>query len=107
MKSSLILILLFVVLAVGLAPAAAQSCPYFTKIQPPGLLPVGTIVDFTNYEAPGGGAMVRTGTVDEYFISTDCPQYRPFGMDGQAYVVKYAAADGSRRILSQREMTVR
>jgi hypothetical protein len=94
-----------VLLTVG--TVTAQNCPTFTKSYQAGMLPIGTIVNIVNYEAPGGGAVVRTGTVDEYFITTNCPQNRPFFMDAQAYVIQYGAADGSRRIVSFHELTVR
>jgi hypothetical protein len=89
---------------------AGQYCPEFTRNYQVGLLPIGTIVDIVNYEwvAPNTSAPVtRTGTIDEYFITTNCPQNRPFFMDAQAYVIQYGAADGSRRIVSFHEMTVR
>ncbi len=94
----------------SLSSVAAQQCPQFTRDYQQGMLPIGTVVDITNYEyiAPNSsGAVTRTGTVDEYFLTVNCPQSRPFNMDAQAYVIRYGAADGSRRIVSFRELTVR
>lgn len=104
-----LMILLFVMLWTAM-PAAAQQCPEFTRQAQGGMLPIGTVVDIVNYEivAPNTvSAVTRTGTVDEYFLTGNCPQYRPFNMDAQAYVIRYGAADGSRRVVSQWELKVR
>lgn len=104
-----LMILLFVMVWTVM-PAAAQQCPEFTRQAQGGMLPIGTVVDIVNYEivAPNTvSAVTRTGTVDEYFLTGNCPQYRPFNMDAQAYVIRYGAADGSRRVVSYRELTVR
>ncbi len=93
-----------------LSPAAAQQCPEFTRQPQADMLPIGTVVDITNYElvAPNTvSAVTRTGTVDEYFLTVNCPQSRPFNMDAQAYVIRYGAVDGSRRVVSQWELKVR
>lgn len=102
-------ILLFLMLWTVM-PAAAQQCPEFTRQPQAGMLPIGTVVDITNYElvAPNTvSAVTRTGTVDEYFLTVNCPQSRPFNMDAQAYVIRYGAADGARRVVSQWELKVR
>jgi hypothetical protein len=104
-----LLLILFALLFLTLTPAAAQCSP-FTRQAQPGMLAIGTVVDIVNYEmvAPNTVAPVtRTGTVDEYYITTYCPQAAIFNMDAQAYVIKYGAVDGSRRIVSLRELTVR
>lgn len=116
MRRSIIFGLIAVLFAILLTPSLAlpriqgrglaqQTCNPFTRVGQAGMLALGTVVDIVNYEA--GGPVTRTGTVDEYYITTNCPAAAIFFMDAQAYVIRYGAADGSRRIVSLREMTVR
>lgn len=91
----------------GVTAAQGRVCNPFTTTPDAGMLPVGQVVDFLHWEG-GSVPITRTGMVEAYYIASCFPGGTGIiGLDPQAYVVNYGAADGSRIILNRGALTVR
>lgn len=109
--SGLLGVLIVLALLIGFQPgvtsAQGRVCNPFTTTPDAGMLPIGQVVDFLHWEG-GSLPIVRTGTVDAYYIASCFPGGTGIvGLDPQAYVVNYGAADGSRVVLNRISLTVR
>lgn len=105
-----VMVLVVLSLLIGLGAVSAQQgrvCNPFTTTPDAGMLPVGQVVDFLHWEG-GSLPIVRTGQVEAYYIASCFPGGTGIvGLDPQAYVVNYGAADGSKVVLNRLALTVR
>lgn len=100
-----ILIALLLAIVFTAEVEAQRVCTPFTTVPESGMLPIGTVVEFTYYEKQG--AVRKTGVVDEYYLSSCFPGVAIIGLDAQAYVIDYNSADGSRVVLNAGALTVK
>jgi len=102
----LVIAALFSGFLLGQVSAQQRVCDPFTTVGDAGMLPIGQVVDFLHWE--GGNVPVsRTGTISKYYIQACWPGIPVIGLDAQAYVVDYGAADRSQVILNRDALTVR
>lgn len=88
-----------VIVAGAFQPAQAADCNPFTTDPQPGMLPIGTGVQFTNYTATG--PQTELGTITAYYVEACWPGVPVFGLDPTAYVVDYHSPDGSQTVLNR------
>jgi len=103
-----IAIILSTVLTAFLAQARGFTCsPPYTTTAEAGMLPIGTVVEFEHWEGVPR-TVIRTGWVACYYIRSKFPDPGGIvGLEDQAYVVDYGAADGSTVTLNRLALTVR
>jgi len=111
MRNKLLIVLLVLVSSfsgflLGQVSAQQRVCDPFTTVGDVGMLPIGQVVDFLHWEG-GNAPVVRTGTISKYYIQSCWPGVAVIGLDPQAYVVDYGAADRSQVILNRSALTVR
>lgn len=108
MKIKFVLLLVGILLLLTLAaPVVAQRvCNPFTTTPDANMLPIGQVVDFLHYEG-GPAPVTRTGKITAYYILNCWPMDAVIGLDPQAYVVDYGAADHSQIVLNYGALTLR
>lgn len=85
--------------------SAVRVCDPFTTDPDPGMLPIGTQVQFKYFTA--AGPQVLTGRVEAYYIQSCFPGGGSIiGLNPQAYVIEYGAADKSRTVQNFEQLTV-
>lgn len=90
-----LIVFLFILLG-SIFPTMAQSriCNPFTTTPDPGMLGLGTNVQFQR------DGQTETGVITAYYIASCFPGAPVMGLDAQAYVVRYSSTDGSQAVLN-------